>query len=180
MNMKRILYFLIVTMAFVGCKSKQSLINGNEQLVTIPCASIVSDQFATRALGTANSTNLQMAKDKAIAVARRELVSSVQTAVQRVIDTYAASYDEDTSSRFISMTKDVSRLTSNQMLVGSTIACEKVTQSVDKKTGNILYHAYVVVEVDNTQLQSSAQQQILQALPETDVLRNIFRESMGK
>ena len=131
MNMKRILYFLIVTMAFVGCKSKQSLINGNEQLVTIPCASIVSDQFATRALGTANSTNLQMAKDKAIAVARRELVSSMQTAVQRVIDTYAASYDEDTSSRFMSMTKDVSRLTSNQMLVGSTIACEKVTQSVE-------------------------------------------------
>ena len=104
----------------------------------------------------------------------------MQTSVQRIIDTYATSYEEDMSARFQSYTKDVSRLTSNQMLVGSTIACEKITQSVDKKTKNVIYHAYVVVEVDNAQLQKTAQQQILQSLPETDALRNIFREGMGK
>lgn len=178
--MKRLVYTLLIALVCVGCKSNQNLINGNEQLLTVPCASIVSDQFATRALGTANSTNLQNAKDKAIAVARRELVSSMQTSVQRIIDTYATSCEEDMSARFQSYTKDVSRLTSNQMLVGSTIACEKITQSVDKKTKNVIYHAYVVVEVDNAQLQKTAQQQILQSLPETDALRNIFREGMGK
>lgn len=166
--MNRIVYFLIVALLCVSCRSQQRLINGNEQLLDIPCSSIVSDAFTTRALGTSTSSNIQGAKDKAAVAARNELASTMQTSVQRVVDTYAESYEGDTLSRFISITQDISRLTSYQVLVGSTIACEKITQTIDKKTKKVLYHAYVVVEIDNRKILKSLEQKLETAISQGD------------
>ena len=177
--MQRIAYIFLIALVLLCSASKKNLINGNEELINIPCSSIVSDEYATRALGTANSTNMQNAKNKAVAAARSELASSMQTVVQRVVDSYATSFDGDTSARFLSYTQDVSRLTTNHVLVGSTIACEKITKSVDKKTKSVTYHAYVVVEVANEEIEKATQLQVLEVLPETDVLRQKFRESIG-
>lgn len=168
---------MLIAVVLVSCKSQQNLINGNEQLMFVPCSSITSDHFATRALGTSSSANMQMAKDKAIAAARKELASSIQTTVQRALDTYASSYDDAVSSEFMSATQDIARLTTNLLLTGTTIACEKITQSRDKKSGNTLYHAYVVVEVDNAQLRQSTQKQVTQSLGSNEDLLRQFQSS---
>ena len=171
--MKHIVYIACIALLCVACKS-QKLINGNEELMFVPCAAIVSDHFNTRALGTSTSTNMQLAKDKAIASARKELASSMQTMVQSVMDTYANSFDTDHASLFITATKEISRITCNHMLVGSSIACEKVTQSRDKKSGNILYHAYVVMEVDNKQLRENMQKNVATSIQDNqDLLQTV-------
>lgn len=148
---------------------------------------MVSSAYVTRALGVGSSSNIQNAKDKAAIAARRELASTMQTNVQRVINTYVETYEEDASSRFASITQEVAHITTNQMLVASTIVCEKITQTLDKKTKNIQYNAYVVVEVDNKDLLGNLHKQLEQTIVQDQQLhinlesfQTIFYDEMKK
>ena len=104
--MKKILFLLVIAMVAVGCKTKQVMSTANEVEVLVPCAEFKTDKTAMRATATAVSPNLQNAKDKAIAAARRELATMLGASVQRVLEAFASSYDMDEAASFAGHTKD--------------------------------------------------------------------------
>jgi hypothetical protein len=149
--MKKILFLVVIAIVTLGCKTKQVMSTSGEVEVVKLCADYKSDKTAMRATANAISPNMQNATDKAVAIARRELATSMSATIQRVWERFETSYEKDTDADFLSRTKDMTRQASNELVTGSVIVCDKVTKSTDAN-GKTIYHAYVAVEIGNDEL----------------------------
>lgn len=149
--MKKVLFVLAAAMVMVGCGNKKVAPTKGEVEVVVPCKEFKSDKHTLRANGNAISPNMQNATDKAVAAARRELATSIDATIKRVVDQYASSYDLNDAADFRSKMQDITRTVVSQQLTGSVVVCDKVTRSNDKD-GNIMYHAYVAVELSTSEI----------------------------
>lgn len=171
--MKKILFLVAIAVVATGCKTKQVMSTTNEVEVVVPCAEYKTDKTAMRATASAVSPNIQNAKDKAVAAARRELATMLSASVQRVLESFSSSYDTDDAASFASRTKDLSRQVTDQTVVGSFILCDKVTKSTSRD-GKVTYHAYVALELGTEEILKNVQTQLEKAVSQDDKLRTDF------
>lgn len=128
-----------------------------------------------RANSMGQSMDMDVAKRKAMANARLELASSIETTVRGVTDNYvnstSAGSDEQVESRYESLTREVV----NQELRGIRVICERYTRTPE---GN--YKAYVAIEMSDEDLVQSYFQRLAQESPNTSVdsVRKVFNQQM--
>lgn len=119
--------------------------------------------------------DMNVAKRKAMANARLELASSIETTVRGVTDNYVnsttANADEQVESRYESLTREVV----NQELRGIRVICERYTRTPE---GN--YKAYVAIEMSDEDLVESYYQRLAQESPtaSVDSVRKVFNQQM--
>lgn len=173
--MKKVVFLIAAATLFVGCKSKQAITPvASEVEVNVPCSEYKTDKDNLRAVGSAISPNMQNAKDKALAAARRELATSMAASVQRVLEVFASSYDTESAASFNGRTKDLSRQVTNQMVVGNYVVCDKITKTTNPANGSVMYNAYVALEVGNDDLFKSLEKQVKTVVSDDSKLRTDF------
>ena len=177
--MKKILFLVAIAVAVVGCKAKQAVSATGEVEVVKLCADYKTDKTAMRATANAVSPNMQNATDKAVAIARRELATSMGATIQRVLERFESSYEKGEAADFASRTKDLSRQVSDQLIVGIVIACDKVTKSTGAD-GKTMYRAYVAVEIDNNEVLENLKKQLENAISQDEKLRTDFEYEQFK
>jgi hypothetical protein len=127
----------------VSCKSKEKSPKGESEVV-VPCSG--SEFFTTNKFFRANSIGESQdqvtSKKKALANARAELASSIQTTVKAVTDNYVNSREmnnkEEVEERFEQLNREIV----DQKLSGLKTICEKLMQ-----TQNGTYKTYIAIEL---------------------------------
>lgn len=172
--MKKLVIFSIAVVALLatGCKSKSTAVKG-EQEVTVLCSEFKTDKQAIRSTASAVSPNMQNAKDKALAAARRELATSVSTAINRVVETFASSYDDEAAASFQARTKDLAQQVTTQTISGSILECDKLTKTVNKD-GSVVYRSYVAVSLGNNKILDIVEQQFKTTVSDESKARTDF------
>lgn len=154
--MKKLTYssFMLLALAavfIVGCKSKEKAPKGESEVV-VPCSG--SEFFTTNKFFRANSIGESQdqvtSKKKALANARAELASSIQTTVKAVTDNYVNSREmnnkEEVEERFEQLNREIV----DQKLSGLKTICEKLMQ-----TQNGTYKTYIAIELSADELVAS-------------------------
>lgn len=180
--MKKILFFIAVAVIAVGCKSTKQVATyaEDEVEVTVRCAEFKTDQTGIRASASAISPNMQNAKDKAVAAARRELATNISGLINRVQETFTTSYDKDEMADYAARTKDLARIVASQKISGSYVVCDKMTKKADPQTGKVVYTSYVAVEIGNEDLFDAIVKQAQAAIADDDKLRTDFEYELYK
>lgn len=135
-----------------SCKSKKKQAEaeaakppGGETEIKVMCSGpeFFTDDKVFRANNLGESQDQATSKKKAMANARADLASSIQTTIKGVIDNYVNSRElnnkEEVAERFEGLTREVL----DQKLVGVKTICEK--QVTVNATGN--YKTYVAIEL---------------------------------
>lgn len=145
--MKKIYYALEIILMFaaIGCGSQKKMEKPQGDIeVVVPCSGpeYMTDKQFFRASAMGLSTDMMVAKKKALAEARAELATAVNATIKRVTDNYASSYqmgeEEESKSRF----QDLARTVVNELLSGTRVICEKTMKSPDGK-----YKVYTAIEL---------------------------------
>ncbi len=171
--MKKVLFVLAAAMVMVGCGSKKVAPTKGEVEVNVPCKEYKTDKNTLRANASATSPNMQNATDKALASARRELATSIEATIKRVVDQYASSYDLNDAADFRGKMQDITRTVVNQQLVGSVPVCDKITRTTDKD-GNTIYHAYVAIELTTNEMLEAVRNGVNNKISDEEKLRTDF------
>ncbi len=174
--MKRVLMILAAALVVLSCGVTEVSAK-KEKKVKVPCHELTNKK-TLRANGNAVSPNMQNATDKAIAAARKELATSIEATVQRVLEDFASSYDVNEQADFRSRTKDLARTVVNQKLQGSIVSCSEM-RSVKEK-GKVTYHAYVTVELTTNELMENLLNNTKKAISDSEKLRTDFEYEQFK
>lgn len=180
--MKKILFFAMVAIMFSGCAKKAQEAYKGEVDVEIPCSEdkYKSDAKVFRALGEGYSTDMTIARNKALTTARAELATQIGATIKRVTDNYASSYQtgiqEEAKSRF----QDLTRVVVEQRLQGTRVVCEKAKRTKDNK-----FRIYVVVELSSDDLATDILNKVssddkLRTDYEYEKFKKVFEEEMKK
>jgi hypothetical protein len=175
--MKKVLWILAAVLVMLSCGSVEVSAK-KEKKVKIPCHQLTNKQ-TLRANGNAVSPNMQNATDKAIAAARRELATSIEATINRVLEDFSSSYDVNEQADFRSRTKDLSRTVVSQKLQGSILSCSEMRQ-VKEKGGKITYHAYVTIELTSNELLDNLLANTKKAISDSEKLRTDFEYEQFK
>ncbi|MBL7963190.1 MAG: LPP20 family lipoprotein [Flavobacteriales bacterium] len=146
---------LMLSGAMTACKSKKKAAEAakppsGETEVKVLCSGpeYFTDNKFFRANNLGESMDQATAKKKAMANARADLASSIQTTIKGVIDNYVNSREmnnrEEVAERFEGLTREVL----DQKLAGVKVICEKMMR-VDA-TGN--FKCYVALELSGQDL----------------------------
>jgi hypothetical protein len=155
--MKKLTYSTFVLLAFgaafvVGCKSKEKAPPKGETEVVVPCSG--PDYFTTTKFFRANSIGESQdqvtSKKKALANARAELASSIQTTVKAVTDNYVNSREMNNKEQVEERFEQLNREIVDQKLTGLKTICEKLM-----KTENGTYKTYIALELSADDLVAS-------------------------
>lgn len=182
--MKKIYYAFMSLLLIVGCGGQKELVQKPQEDVEInvPCSGPEfmpsKEYFRASAMGL--STDMTMAKKKALAEARAELATSMNATVKRVTDNYASSYQvgeqEESKSRF----QDLARTVVSEKLTGTRVICEKTMKTPDGK-----YKVYVAVELAGEEIINGMNNRIknddkLRVDYEYEKFKNVFDQEMEK
>ena len=148
----------LAALFIIGCKSKEKAPKGESEVV-VPCSG--SEFFTTNKFFRANSIGESQdqvtSKKKALANARAELASSIQTTVKAVTDNYVNSREmnnkEEVEERFEQLNREIV----DQKLSGLKTICEKLMQ-----TQNGTYKTYIAIELSADELVSSYNERLSQ------------------
>lgn len=172
--MKKIVILSLAAVALLAasCKPKANAVKGEVE-VTVLCSEFKTDKQAIRATGNAVSPNMQNAKDKALAAARRELATSISTSINRVLESFSTSYDEENAASFQARTKDLTQQVTTQTINGSYVECDKITKTVNKD-GSVVYRSYVAVSLGNDKIMEIVERQFKTNVTEEERARTDF------
>lgn len=148
---------MVVAGGITSCKKKQEVVEekkvAGEVLIDQHCSGpefFSNDEFF-RANNLGESMDRATSKKKAMANARADLASAIQTTMSGVIDNYVNSREmnnrEEVEERFEGLTREVIQ----QKLVGTKTICEKLTQ----KTDGSGFVTYVAIELSGQDLLST-------------------------
>ena len=160
----------------VGCGGQKQLLKEAETEVNIPCSGpeYQSSKEYFRANAYALSTDMMMAKKKALAEARAELATAMNATVKRVTDNYGSSYQvgeqEEAKGRF----EDMARIVVNEKLTGTRVICEKMMKTPDGK-----YKAYVAIEIAKAMDSRIKSDEKLRIDYEYEKFKKVFDEEMA-
>ena len=140
---------LMLSGAMTACKSKKKTAAtpapSGETEITVACSGpdFFTNDKVFRANNLGESMDQATSKKKALANARADLASAINTQLKGVIDNYVNSRElnnkEEVAERFEGLTREVV----DQRLTGTRTICEK--QFKDEKTGNV--KTYVAIEL---------------------------------
>jgi|JI8StandDraft_2_1071088.scaffolds.fasta_scaffold09626_4 hypothetical protein len=140
---------LMLSGAMTACKKKKEVVNtpppSGETEVKVECSGpeYFTNDKVFRANNLGESMDQATSKKKALANARADLASAINTQIKGVIDNYVNSREmnnkEEVAERFEGLTREVV----DQKLTGTKTICEKVMKV--NATGN--FKTYVAIEL---------------------------------
>lgn len=159
-----ILAALMLAGGMTACKKKKEVTEtpapSGEVEVTVLCSGpeYFTNNEAFRANALGESMDQATAKKKAMANARAELASAINTQIKGVIDNYVNSREmnnrEEVAERFEGLTREVL----DQKLSGTKTICERTMKVTD--SGN--YKTYVAIELSAQDLLSAYNERLSQ------------------
>lgn len=185
MTMKKIkfLFYVLVMVLVYSCGSSKSAVGvQGDKLINVPCS---GEDFNTnkeyfRANMTSLSTDMSMAKSKALTLARGELATAVNAEMKRVLDSYRSSYQVGESEEMKGKTEDMIRTVVSQQLSDTKIICEKMMKTEDGK-----YRSYVAIEMAKGSILKGINDQLknddkIRTDFEYEKFKKVFEEEMSK
>ena len=143
--------------------------------INVPCS---GPEFQTnkeyfRASSMGLSTDMSIAKKKAMTEARAEIATAINAKVKSVTDSYVSSYQQ---GRYQSLTRTVVE----QELSGTRVICEKTMKTPDGK-----YKVYVSLELAGEEIMNAMANRIknddkLRIDFEYEKFKKVFEEEMSK
>lgn len=167
--------------AMTSCgSSKTTQAPAGDVSVYVPCS---GPQFMTnneyfRASAMGLSSDMNIAKQKAMSSARTQLAQAIETKVKAVTDDYTSSYqtgeNEEAKSRF----QQLALQATQQTLSGVRVLCEETMKSPEGK-----YKVYVALELAGNEIVEAAANKIkddekLRIDFEYEKFKQIFEEEM--
>lgn len=186
MNFRSIIWLLPLTLLIglgTGCKSRTANIGGEEVArVQEPFSQkkYRSDNKHFRAVGSAESNNLNFAKEQALFTAKRELASNVNTTMRSVAQRYAGERNVGDKMAFSQGFEDLTR-----EVLDTRLAAVKVIGEEVFRRDNNRYIAYVAVEIDMTAFYYSLTERIgskreIREFWNEEHFRKIYEEEMNR
>ena len=137
--------------AFTGCKSKKAVSTNSEVgtiLENLPCEDAgKSDKTFYRASAMATSSDLSLAKEKALLLAKQRLVTLINSNTKSVTDRYVNEREMGEASEFEQKFENLTREVADETLQNIVVACEKASVLDSKK-----YRAFIAIEVNKKEL----------------------------
>ncbi|TAJ14122.1 hypothetical protein DMA11_06265 [Marinilabiliaceae bacterium JC017] len=175
---------LVVVFGFESCKSKQKVSSKSEVgkiLEELPCEDAGrSDKKFFRASSMATSSDLSLAKEKALLLAKQRLVTLINSNTKSVTDRYVNEREFGQASEFEQKFENLTREVADETISNVVVTCEKASVLDSGK-----YRAFIAVEVDkddvlngiNNRLSNDAK---LQVDYDKKKFEDIFNQEMGK
>lgn len=181
--MKKISYLLsacCIMLMLVSCGS--SKVATGDVKVNVPCSGpqFQQDKEYFRASAMGLSTDMTIAKKKAMSTARTEIAGKINATVKSVTDDYVSSYNQGEQDESKRRFQELSRTVVEQELSGLRVICEETMRAPD---GN--YKVYVAVEL----LGKDISEKMANGVKNDDKLRidfeyekfkKVFEEEMNK
>lgn len=181
-KLKYAVYLLVVVLVYSCGSSKSAGGVKGDVAIDAPCsgADFNTDKDYFRANMTALSSDMGMAKTKALSSARGELATSVNAEMKRVLEEYKSSYQSGESEEMKRKDEDLIRTVVNQTLNDTRVICEKMMKTPDGK-----YRAYVAVEMAKENILKGIENQLkadekLRTDFEYEKFKKTFEEEMNK
>lgn len=183
--MKKMSVFLAATclgLMFSACGSSQKVANSGDLEVIVPCSGPEyesNDEFF-RANGMGLSTDMSIAKKKALSNVRELIAQNVEATVKSVVDNYYSSYQNGERDESKQRFEGMARTAANQTLKGVRTICEKTMKAPD---GN--YKVYIAMEMKASNILDAISSQIkddekLRTDFEYEQFKKVFEEEMSK
>ncbi len=169
---------------FTGCKSKKT-VSTNQEVGTIlenlPCEDAgKSDKNFYRASAMSTSSDLSLAKEKALLLAKQRLVTLINSNTKSVTDRYVNEREMGEAAEFEQKFENLTREVADETLQNIVVACEKASVLDSKK-----YRAFVAIEVNKKELLEGISNKIssnakLQIDYDKKKFEDIFNQEMEK
>lgn len=150
--------------------------------IDVPCS---GPEFQTskeyfRASTMALSTDMSIAKKKAMSDARAQLAAAINAKVKTVTDDYVSSYQQGEADESKRRFQELSRTTVEQELSGVRLICEKTMKTPEGK-----YKVYVAVELAGKEIMDAMANRVkaddkLRIDFEYEKFKKVFEEEMSK
>lgn len=177
-----IVLLLSFVVSFSACKGKKDKSPSKGAVVLdIPCTKEGrSDKNFFRADNNASSSNMSLAREKALTMAKQRLAGLIETQIKSVTDRYVNEYEVGNAMDFSGKFENLTREVINKTLIDVAIVCEQVVQEKDGR-----YTTYVAIEVNKETLlngfdRSIGRDQKLQVDYDKMKFEQIFNEEMDK
>ncbi len=146
----RILFFaaisLIIMGSFSSCKSKKKVTAKSqvgEIIEELPCENKgKSDKNFFRASAMSTSSDLSLAKEKALLLAKQRLVTLINSNTKSVTDRYVNEREIGEAAEFEQKFENMTREVADETINNIVVTCEKASVTEEKK-----YHGFVAIEV---------------------------------
>jgi hypothetical protein len=145
-------YLLIATLSIMlvagisGCKSKQKVSAKSEIgdiIEELPCETKGrSDKNYFRASAMSTSSDLSLAKEKALLQAKQRLVTLINSSTKTVTDRYVNEREMGDAAEFEQKFENMTREVADETISNIVVICEKASVMDDGK-----YHGFVAIEV---------------------------------
>lgn len=174
---------VVSLIALTGCKSKKDISKEEGfKEIDIPCSGSKyrTDKKYFRADNSATSSDMSLAREKALTLTKQRLASLIQTQIKSTTDRYVNERELTNGSEFEQKFENLTREVINLKMNDIRIICEK-TGSL--KDGN--YQTFMAVELDKDELlngfsNSLSKDKKLQMDYDKMKYEQIFNEEMEK
>lgn len=155
MKTKQLLLTVFISLGmilgFSSCKAKKKVATNSEIgtiLEDMPCEGAgKSDKTFYRASAMSTSSDLSLAKEKALLLAKQRLVTLINSNTKSVTDRYVNEREMGDASDFEQKFENLTREVADETLNNIVVACEKASVLDSKK-----YRAFVAIEVNKKEL----------------------------
>ncbi|MCL2596461.1 MAG: hypothetical protein FWD66_02115 [Paludibacter sp.] len=184
MDRKTTFYVLLLSVIMIftlqSCGGAKPVAKVNQETeVTVPCEDQVTDKNFFRGQGTAQSKDLNTAREKARMNANNALATSIQVTTKRVTERYvndAGQSPADYAETFESLTREAVQETLNNV----TVSCNKTMKTTDG-----MYKVYMAVEASKNEVFDAVNKRTevnrkIETIYNREKFRKIFDEEMGK
>ncbi len=188
MNTRKILGIGIVSLAMIAgmnsCKSKEKVTTNSEVgtiLENMPCEDKgTSDKNYFRASAMATSSDLSLAKEKALLNAKQRIVTLINSNTKSVTDRYVNEREFGDASEFEQKFENLTREVADETISNIVVACEKASVLDNGK-----YRGFVAIEVSKEDIMNGinnklSQNQKLQVDYDKKKFEEIFNQEMEK
>ncbi|MCU4176368.1 hypothetical protein [Carboxylicivirga sp. N1Y90] len=188
MKTKRFLGIGIVALSLVvamgSCKSKEKVSTNSEVgtiLENMPCEDEgESDKNYFRASGMATSSDLSLAKEKALLNAKQRIVTLINSNTKSVTDRYVNEREFGDASEFEAKFENLTREVADETISNIVVACEKASVLANGK-----YRGFIAIEVSKEEIMNGidnklSQNQKLQVDYDKKKFEEIFNQEMEK
>lgn len=189
MKTVRLFGALLIAVAMIGgfgaCKSKKKTVSSKSEvgkiLEDVPCEKDgKSDKKFFRASSMATSSDLQLAKEKALLLAKQRLVTLINSNTKSVTDRYVNEREFGDASEFEQKFENLTREVADETLNNIVVTCEKASVLDDKK-----YRAFIAIEVSKEDVMTGIDRKLsnnqkLQVDYDKKKFEEIFNQEMEK
>ena len=163
MNAKTLLGFGLITLSLTigisSCSSKKTISADKEVgkiIEDLPCEDKgKSDKTFFRSFALATSSDLSLASEKALLLAKQRLVTLINSSTKSVTDRYANEREVTGATEFEQKFENLTREVANETLNNIVVVCEK--RSI-METGQ--YRAFVAIEVSKEDILNGIQRKV--------------------